>query len=87
MKIFILGMFLLTFGQTTLNAQSDVAFEKVSICLTNNLNRCLSRARVETISENDPLTVEVVLKAMMLAFLGTKCSIFMWKRHECRPIV
>ncbi|WP_162793622.1 hypothetical protein [Runella rosea] len=69
MKRFILGMFLLTFGQISLNAQSDVPFEKVSICLTNNPNRCLSRARAETISENDPLTVEVVLKSNDARFL------------------
>lgn len=58
-----LSMFLIGFFRPSLKAQSDVAFEKVSICFANNTNRCLSRDRVETFGENDQLLVEVVLKS------------------------
>ena len=46
-----------------LKAQSDFSFEQVRICFADNAERCLSRNRVESFGENDPLTVEVVLKS------------------------
>lgn len=62
---------LLLFGiwKESLQAQSEVSFEKVSICFANTPNRCLSRDRVETLAENGNLTVEVVLKSNNPRFL------------------
>ncbi|MEI7581493.1 hypothetical protein [Runella sp.] len=70
MKPFLfLVLIWMCWNQYSLQAQSDVSFEKVSICFANNATRCLSRTRVETAGENDPFTVEVVLKSNNPRFL------------------
>lgn len=62
-RLCFLTLLFVVFRQDSLRAQSDVSFEKVSICFAASPNRCLSRDRAETLAENGTLTVEVVLKS------------------------
>lgn len=76
---------LLICGQYALRAQTDVTFEKVSICFANNAGRCLSRDRVETFGENNALTVEVVLKSNNPRFLKERVQYIYVEAAQMSP--